>query len=363
MWTDWGHWLAMHWIDVIIAAIIGFAIYTILGLAKRFLIRLFNKRADHNSFFALLSRVVGKTTHWFRIAVAVELVGKPNLPIGVMRIVDMIFLAVLTVQIAIWAREFIIGLIERRASNPDEDNESLMNAMVLIRLAVGAIIFIIAAIVILDNLGVNVTGLIAGLGVGGIAIGLAAQGIFSDLFAAIAMILDKPFKRGDVVRFDATTATVEKIGMKSTRLRAITGEEIIVSNTQLLEKEIANITTNHFRRSTFLMGIIYQTKVEKAAALPGLLQKIVEDEGAQFVRAVFTGFGDSSLDYELLFDVDGHDLSLLFDVRHRIGMKILTMFEQEGYEFAYPTQTTFTSAPDGTMIMPYAEMVKMQPSK
>ena len=112
--------------------------------------------------------------------------------------------------------------------------------MVLIRLSVSFALFAIAAIVILDNLGVNVTGLIAGLGVGGIAIGLAAQGIFSDLFAAISIIFDKPFRRGDTVTYDTTTARVEKIGMKSTRLRALTGEEKIIANSKLLEKEITN---------------------------------------------------------------------------------------------------------------------------
>ncbi len=118
---------------------------------------------------------------------------------------------------------------------------SLGNAMAIIRVLISVALFAIAGILILDNLGVNVTALVAGLGIGGIAIGLAAQGIFSDLFAALAILFDKPFKKGDTIRYDNSTGTVERIGLKTTRLRSLTGEQLIMANTKLLEREIHNL--------------------------------------------------------------------------------------------------------------------------
>ncbi|WP_339548885.1 mechanosensitive ion channel family protein, partial [Pseudomonas sp. RA_35y_Pfl2_P32] len=140
--------------------------------------------------------------------------------------------------------------------------EAIGSAMNIIRLLVSFAVFAIAAIVVLDNLGVNVTGLIAGLGVGGIAIGLAAQGIFADLFAALAILLDRPFRRGDAISYDKSAGTVEAIGLKSTRIRGVTGEERIVANKQLLEKEIINNTQREYRRVVFTLGLVQWTPVE-----------------------------------------------------------------------------------------------------
>ncbi|MCR5875518.1 mechanosensitive ion channel family protein [Phenylobacterium sp. J426] len=225
----------------------------------------------------------------------------------------------------------------------------------MIRLLVTVVIFAIAIIVVLDNLGVNVTALVAGLGIGGIAIGLAAQGIFSDLFAALSIIFDKPFRVGETITYDTSTATVERIGLKSTRLRAITGERKIVSNANLLQKEITSYQTLDHRRLKFVLSVIYQTDPELAARIPGILREIVEAEGGTFVRAGFVAFAASSLDLEVDYDVYRPEWDQIHAVRHRIGLSILRRFKAEGIEFAYPTQTTFTAAPDGRMILPYAE--------
>src|SRR5204862_2749678 len=134
-------------------------------------------------------------------------------------------------------------------------SSGLGSAVGLIRVLISVAIFIIAVVVVLDNLGVNVTGLIAGLGIGGIAIGLAAQGIFADLFAALAIIFDKPFRRGDSIRWDTTSGTVEQIGLKSTRVRSTTGEEVIISNTNLLGKELHNMQRLKHHRIVHAFGI------------------------------------------------------------------------------------------------------------
>ena len=150
-------------------------------------------------------------------------------------------------QGAIWAREIILGVIAQPGRDTRRDPRSAMRWSI-IRVLVSVALFAIAFIVILDNLGVNVTALVAGLGIGGIAIGLAAQGIFSDLFAALAIVFDRPFRRGDTIRYDTTTGTVERIGLKTTRMRSLTGEQVIMANTKLLEQEIHNLAEASSRR-------------------------------------------------------------------------------------------------------------------
>jgi small-conductance mechanosensitive channel len=216
-------------------------------------------------------------------------------------------------------------------------------------------LFAIAFIVILDNVGVNVTALIAGLGIGGIAIGLAAQGIFSDLFAALAILFDKPFKRGDVIRYDNSVGTVERIGLKTTRLRSLTGEQMVMANTKLLEREIHNLADGRSRRMTLTFGLVYQTPTDMLERVCELSRAAVEErKGCKFVRCTLSGLGPSSLDHELLFEVASLDQDVIAAHRSAVIMSLLRSFGAEGIEFAYPTQTTFTAAPDGTLVMPYA---------
>jgi small-conductance mechanosensitive channel len=227
--------------------------------------------------------------------------------------------------------------------------------MGLIRLMVNVVVFAIALVVLLDNLNVNVTGLVAGLGVGGIAIGLAAQGIFGDLFAALAIIFDRPFSRGDQVSYGDSSGTIEAIGLKSTRIRAYTGELRIISNKNLLDKEILNVTDRDHIRLPFTIGVAYETPPETLARIPGILKELVEAEGGKAARAGFDSFGASSLDFALLVDVPGRDWNVAHPLRDRLLVAIMKRFAAEGISIPYPTQTTYTAAPDGTIIMPYPE--------
>jgi len=219
-------WVRGNIAELAVAAAAAVLVYLLLSWLKRRAAKIAREREDHAAMASIIARTIARTGKFFRVMAAIELVnGYANAPAPLARTIDVLFTIAVVLQAAVWLREIILGLIERRASDSGGEHETLQSAMVLIRLLVSFAVFAIAAIVILDNLGVNVTGLIAGLGVGGIAIGLAAQGIFSDLFAAISIIFDRPFKRGDTITYDTTTARVERIGMKSTRLRALTGEE------------------------------------------------------------------------------------------------------------------------------------------
>ncbi|WP_343046086.1 mechanosensitive ion channel family protein [Parasphingorhabdus flavimaris] len=356
MTVDGADWLTTHYVELIIAVVIGTAIFFALGAVKRLAARYVRNNQGLTGYRTIIGTAISRTSKFFMMMVSAELVVSfANAPSSFDRVVHVLFTISVVVQVAIWLREIILGLIVRKTSQDPDQHETLENAMTLIRLLVTFVLFAIAAIMILDNLGVNVTGLIAGLGVGGIAIGLAAQGIFSDLFAALSIIFDKPFRRGETITYDNTIGTIEKIGLKSTRLRATTGEEIIISNTNLLDKEIVNMTRLARRRTRFGIGVIYQTNPDEARRIPALLKKIVEENEAVFVRSGFVGFGDSSINFELDFDIMSSDYDVVYEGRHTIGLAILQKFNEEGLEFAYPTQTTFTSAPNGEMIMPYPE--------
>lgn len=315
---------------------------------------------DCTRWRGVLGRVLSKTGLFFMVAAAFDILTTYTaVPRSIARLADILFIIAFAFQGAIWARELILGVIARKAGE-DPTETAIGNAMAVIRVLVSVALFAIALIVILDNLGVNVTALVAGLGIGGIAIGLAAQGIFADLFAALAILFDRPFRRGDTIRYDTSTGTVERIGLKTTRLRSLSGETLVMSNTQLLDREIHNFEGGHSRRTTFNFNIIYQTDPDALEQIPELARGVVKQRtGCAFVRCAVTALGPSSVDYELLFDSGTVDADIVGADRTAIAANLLRTFARHGIEFAYPTQTTFTAAPDGTMIMPYA--ATMQP--
>ncbi len=351
-----------HWLQIGIAIGVGLAIYFLLSLVRTFALKRAQSAPGEFTLTDIVGRVVHKTKSTVLAIVSIRMVaGYAQPPAVVMQIIQIVFTIAVVMQIAIWAREIVLGLIQRRAS--DGHNETLTNAMGIIRLLISFALFSIAAIVVLGNLGVNVTGLVAGLGVGGIAIGLAAQGIFADLFAALAIIFDRPFRVGEAIKYDNSVGIVERIGLKSTRLRSINGELLVMSNTNLLSKEIINYAHLDRRRVELPVGVIYQTSPKMLRALPALLEAQIVAEGHEFIRSSFTGFGDSSLNFELLFDVHSAVFTDVTAARSAVGVRIFEAMTDAGYDFAYPTQTTFTSAPDGTMIMPYADSVTVKPPK
>jgi len=307
----------------------------------------------------VIGRVLAKTSIFFMVAAAVAIVcNYADIPTKLARIADIFFIIALALQVAIWAREIIIGVIRGRVGE-DPGASTLGNAMSLIRVLVNVVVFAIALIVILDNLGVNVTALVAGLGIGGIAIGLAAQGIFADLFAALSIVFDKPFRRGDTVRYgtgtDVTVGTVERIGLKTTRLRSQTGEQVIMANTKLLEQELRNLAEAKVRRITLTFSLTYQTSPDMLERLPTIAEEAVRQmKTAKLVRCVATAFAPSSIDCELVYDDRTINPDTLAHHKSDIMIGLARAFEREKIDFAYPTQTTFTAAPDGSLVMPWA---------
>lgn len=355
-------WFATHWLQILIAIGAGLLLFGALHFVKGLGKRLCARDTSHKGWGTVFGRALAKTSNLFIAAAAAQIVVTfaqfAQAPSGFVSVVHFLFTIAAVFQGAVWAREIILGAIEHRTSAQDYHGEALVNAMGLIRLFVSFALFAIALVLVLGNLGVNVTGLVAGLGVGGIAIGLAAQSIFADLFAAIAIIFDRPFKKGDAITFDKSSGTVEDIGMRSTRIRGTNGEARIIGNKRLLDQEIINNTQREMRRVIFTLGVVQTTPVPTMEALPHLLKDIVEDHHGKFVRAGFVGFGAQSYDFELQFDSPSATLQDMFDLRHSIGLAIVKRFNDDGVGLAYPTQVGLTAEEAGLIQPKRARKIK-----
>src|SRR5437868_14861132 len=264
------------------------------------------------SWRMVIGQVLAKTSVVFMVLAAADVVAtyaEPPHPVA--HLIHIGFVIAFALQGAVWGRELILGLIGRRVAE-ESGGGALANAMAIIRVLVSVALFAIGGVLILGNLGVNVTALVAGLGIGGIAIGLAAQGIFSDLFAALSILFDKPFKRGDTIRYDSSTGTVERIGLKTTRLRSITGEQLIMANTKLLEREIHNLAQAKARRITIYLAVA-GGKSEKSVDLVGdaAAKAVAEQKGCKLIRCVLSGAGAGAFAYDLVYDDGTRDNELL----------------------------------------------------
>ncbi|MCB0336429.1 MAG: mechanosensitive ion channel family protein [Bdellovibrionales bacterium] len=198
----------------------------------------------------------------------------------------------------------------------------------------------------LDNFGVDITALVAGLGVGGIAVALAVQNILGDLFASFSIVMDKPFEVDDFIIIGDYMGTIESIGMKTTRLRSLSGEQVIISNSDLLSSRIRNYKRMNERRVLFAIGVTYDTEEKRLEEIPRMIRNAIEaQDNTRFDRAHFKGFGASSLDFEVVYYVLGADYNLYMDIQQEINLSILREFREAEIDFAFPTRTiTFDTA-------------------
>ena len=198
----------------------------------------------------------------------------------------------------------------------------------------------IGALMILSNLGVDVSSLIAGLGVGGIAVAFALQGVLGDLFASFSIFIDQPFKVGDYVQAGTESGTVKKVGMKTSRIKTLNGEELVVVNTDIGSSRVHNFSRMEKRRVKYDIGVIYGTSSNKLKEIPKIIKKIVDKEkDVSFGRVRFTTFGESSLIFEVLYHINKSDFDLYLEIQEKINLAIYEEFEKNKIEFAFPTQT------------------------
>jgi small-conductance mechanosensitive channel len=265
-----------------------------------------------------------------------------TLPDRVRELIDSIAVIALIMQGGIWVTAAVAFFLEAYRRDKLSEDAAAVTTISALGFVSKLVVWSVVLLLTLDNLGVDITTLVTGLGVGGIAVALAVQNVLGDLFASLSIVLDKPFVIGDFLIIGEFMGRVEKIGLKTTRLRSLSGEEVVFSNNDLLNSRIRNYGRMFERRVVFSIGVTYQTPREKLRLIPEILTAAVEaQEQVRFDRAHFKAYGDFSLNFETVYYVLVPDYSAYMDIQQSINLIIHERFEEEGIEFAYPTQTLF----------------------
>ena len=246
------------------------------------------------------------------------------------------------VQGALWANGIVNYMLGSWARQKFEADPTISTALGSVGFLVRFAVWATFAMLALDNLNIDIGPLVASLGIGGVALALALQGVLGDLFASLTIIFDKPFAVGDYIQVGDLEGTVQHVGLKSTRVRSVTGEELVFSNGDLLGSRIRNFQVRQERRCAFTLGVTYDTPPEKLERIPGLIQEIIESrENTRFSRSFFMVFGDSALNIETVYYMLVPDYQTYGETHHAINLEIFKRFAEEGIEFAYPTQTLY----------------------
>ncbi len=261
------------------------------------------------------------------------------------KVLFVLFVVTLVYEI-IRAFEKLVGyFINKSLSKGNEENKEHNQAVIkTLQLIIRIILWVMGLILILSNLGIDVTSLIAGLGIGGIAIALALQNVLSDLFSSFSIYMDKPFKVGDFIMVGTDGGTVEKIGLKITRIQTLQGEELVIGNKELTSARVQNFGVMEKRRVIFSLGVTYDTSQDKLEKIPQIIKNIIEQTDlAEFDRCHFRTYADSSLNFEIVYYINSADYTAYMDIRHQVNLAIFQKFAEAKIEFAYPTQTLYVN--------------------
>ncbi|PLX26025.1 mechanosensitive ion channel protein MscS [Candidatus Parcubacteria bacterium] len=335
--------------DYVVAIVVFVAFLFLLKIFQAIILARLQKIALKTStdFDDILIEIFRKIKPPFYFFVAVYFAIKSLvLPELINKILLVLFIVVIVYEV-IRGVERIVDYLFRKylEKNQDEDTDVHSEAMIkLMQVLIKVALWIFGLIMILSNLGIDVTSLVAGMGIGGIAIALALQNVLGDLFSAFSIYMDKPFKVGDYIVVGTDSGVVEKIGMKTTRIRTLQGEQLVVSNKELTSARIQNFRRMEKRRVSFTLGVTYDTAPEKLAAIPKMVEDIINKvDLAEFDRCHFAEYADSSLNFEIVMYVDSKEYNDYMDARQEINMDIYNSFAKEGIDFAYPTQTIFVN--------------------
>lgn len=292
------------------------------------------------------ARVVAGTRLWVLAPVALNAGASAlELPTRLESVIGALALLSLVFQAGLWSSHFVGAWLEGKTAARESADGATLTALALLGLAARVAVWTIVLLVALDQLGFNITALVAGLGVGGVAVALAVQNVLGDLFASLSIVLDKPFVVGDFIVVDELRGTVERVGVKTTRLRSLDGELLVFSNADLLKSRIRNFRRMNDRRIAFTVGVTYETPPEKLARVSTWLRDIVEARArTRFDRAHLKEFGDSALVFEVVYYVLDPGYNTYMDIQEEINFAILERFGREAISIAYPTRMLHVAA-------------------
>ncbi len=291
--------------------------------------------------YDIIKGLLLKTRRLFFLIIALYFGSFPlSLPAPVVEVFGQVLFLALLIQIGLWGTWWLGNWAKITFKEKKETNSAQASAVGLLKILGQTILWVFLVVAGLSNLGFEVSTLVAGLGVGGIAIALASQKILEDLFASLTIILDRPFVVGDYIVSNDIRGTVKKIGLKTTLVRSLEGEMLILPNSDLLESRLRNFRRMEERRALLNIGVVYQTPLEKLKSIPGKIQEIIEaQENTRFDRAHFKEYGPHSLNFEIVYFLTSRDYHLYMDTLQEVNLEIFELFSKEKIEFAYPTQT------------------------
>jgi small-conductance mechanosensitive channel len=312
-------------------------------IAKAVLLKRFKEPATGSTeaWYGIVARIIGRIHTLFLLAAAIYLGALfLSVPVTTARIFKNVFIVILSVQTGLMASQAIKSGIEQYRRRQIPKNAEVVTMLSAVSFLLRILLWTLLLLVVLATFGVDITALVAGLGVGGVAVALAVQNILGDIFASFSIVLDKPFVIGDFIIVNDLMGTVEYVGLKTTRIRSLSGEQLVFSNHDLLNSRIRNYKRMYERRVVFGIGVLYQTPVEKIEMIPGIIKQIVEAQHpVRFDRAHFKEFGAYALNFEIVYWVLDPDYNVYMDIQQAINIALYRSFTREGIEFAYPTQT------------------------
>ena len=329
----------------LIALAVAVVVFFILRLTRGLLVHYAARMAEREKgdWFHDLESVLRRTKTWILLILAAccgsFLLGLPE---SALPIVGKVAVISLLIQAALWANALVVSAVKRFAERRKDTDAASATTISALGFVGRMAIWTAAVLLAVANLGIDVTAMVAGFGIGGIAVALAAQNILGDLFASASIVLDKPFVLGDFIIVDDKMGNVEYIGLKTTRLRSLSGEQLIFSNADLLKSRIHNYKQMYERRVVFTIDVTYDTPCEKVSAISAMLREAVESqERVRFDRAHFARFGESALIFEVVFYVLAAEYGVYMDIQQAINLTILRRFTDENIEFAFPSRTVY----------------------
>lgn len=330
----------VSWLVAAVAfVVLLFALRLVLGVIRR---RAGTLAERHNNYLAhAVAGIAGAVKPWFRLILSLYLgvILVLNLDHTAANFLHWVMVTAALLQFAFWADVLISLFLKRYVQQRMETDAAAVTTMSALGFFGRLAAWVLVLILVLNNAGVEVSALVAGLGIGGVAVALAAQSVLGDLFAALAIVLDKPFILGDFIAASDFLGTVEHIGLKTTRLRSLSGEQLILGNADLLHSRIRNYKRMYQRRVEFTFGVEYGTPPDKLAAMPDMIRAaITSQDRTRFDRAHFKSFGEFSLVFESVYYVLTPDYNIYMDIQHAINLTLLRVFAESGIRFAVPTR-------------------------